>query len=221
MSYTESADAARMMDRIYRKQRHIYDATRKFYLLGRDEMITDLGPGAGDTVLELGCGTGRNLIQAARQYPHAQFYGVDVSTEMLNSAMASVARAGLERQIHLAQSDAAQFDPSLAFGVERFDRIFISYAVSMIPGWQAVIDHAAAMLEPRGTLHVLDFGQQEDLPGLFRQALFVWLRQFHVTPRHDLRRTLELIAARRGKAARFRKLYRGYSYYGVLGSQPA
>ncbi len=221
MSHIESADPGRAMDRIYRKQRHIYDATRKFYLLGRDQLISDLGPGTGDTVLELGCGTGRNLIQAARQYPRARFYGVDVSTEMLDSAMAAVARAGLEQRIHLAQGDAARFDPKRAFGVERFDRIFISYAVSMIAGWQSVIDHAAGTLEAGGTLHVLDFGQQDDLPGIFRSTLFAWLRQFHVTPRHDLRRTMEVVAARRGKSARFRKLYRGYSYYGVLGSRPA
>lgn len=221
MSHTESLEAARVMDRIYRKQRHIYDVTRKFYLLGRDQMISDLGPGAGNAVLELGCGTGRNLIRAAQRYPRARFYGIDVSTEMLNSAMAGVARAGLEQRIHLAQGDAACFDPRRAFGIERFDRIFISYAVSMIPGWQSVIDHAAGTLEPGGTLHVLDFGQQDDLPGLFRQALFAWLRHFHVTPRHDLRRTMEVVAARRGKSARFRKLYRGYSYYGVLGSRPA
>ena len=30
------SDAAALMDRMYRHQRHIYDLTRKFYLLGRD-----------------------------------------------------------------------------------------------------------------------------------------------------------------------------------------
>lgn len=34
--------AGDLMDRIYATQRHIYDATRKFYLLGRDELIEDL-----------------------------------------------------------------------------------------------------------------------------------------------------------------------------------
>ena len=33
---------ARLMDSVYRHQRHIYDLTRKFYLLGRDDLIDGL-----------------------------------------------------------------------------------------------------------------------------------------------------------------------------------
>ncbi len=66
------------MDRIYRHQRHIYDLTRKYYLLGRDALIRDLAPVPGDTVLEIGCGTGRNLILAARRYPDARFSSVSM-----------------------------------------------------------------------------------------------------------------------------------------------
>ena len=45
------SDAAALMDRMYRRQRHIYDLSRKFYLLGRDEAITRLRPAPGDKVL--------------------------------------------------------------------------------------------------------------------------------------------------------------------------
>ena len=38
------SDAAQLMDRMYRRQRHIYDLSRKFYLLGRDEAIARLRP---------------------------------------------------------------------------------------------------------------------------------------------------------------------------------
>jgi S-adenosylmethionine-diacylgycerolhomoserine-N-methlytransferase len=90
-----SAAATELMNRIYRRQRHIYDATRKWFLLGRDRLIDDLRPGPGAAVLEIGCGTGRNLIVAARRYPDAQFFGIDVSTHMLTSAIESIAHAGL------------------------------------------------------------------------------------------------------------------------------
>ena len=63
------SDAAALMDRMYRRQRHIYDLSRKYYLLGRDEAIARLDPAPGDGVLEIGCGTGRNLIKAAQAYP--------------------------------------------------------------------------------------------------------------------------------------------------------
>src|SRR5262245_55102546 len=99
------------MNRIYRRQRHVYDATRKFYLLGRDRLIARLGAQHGDTVLEIGCGTGRNLILAARRYAGAQFFGIDVSTEMLASAIAAVDHAGLRSCVRVAHADAATFDP--------------------------------------------------------------------------------------------------------------
>ena len=41
------ADAAALMDRMYRHQRHVYDLTRKYYLAGRDEAIARLRPGTG------------------------------------------------------------------------------------------------------------------------------------------------------------------------------
>ena len=52
-------EATRRMNRMYRRQRHIYDGTRRYYLLGRDQMISRLRPEAGASVLEIGCGTGR------------------------------------------------------------------------------------------------------------------------------------------------------------------
>ena len=106
------SDAAALMDRMYRRQRHIYDLSRKFYLLGRDEAIARLRPAPGDKVLEIACGTGRNLIQLARAYPEARLFGLDVSREMLATAAASTARAGLASRIALAQGDATAFDPA-------------------------------------------------------------------------------------------------------------
>ncbi len=58
-------DHGGLMDRVYRRQRHFYDATRKYYLLGRDPMIAGLKPPPGAAVLEIGCGTGRKKTQHA------------------------------------------------------------------------------------------------------------------------------------------------------------
>jgi S-adenosylmethionine-diacylgycerolhomoserine-N-methlytransferase len=205
-----------LMNRIYRHQRYVYNVTRKYYLLGRDRLIADIGAGDGARVLEIGCGTGRNLIMTARTYPGALCYGIDLSTEMLDSATRAIARAGLASRVRVAQGDATQFDPGQVFGIERFDRIFISYSLSMIPPWQSVIDTALSLLAPGGELLIVDFGGQERLPGVFRRLLWRWLRAFHVAPRDDLEAVLKARAAAVGAAVTFARPYRGYAQYAVL-----
>jgi S-adenosylmethionine-diacylgycerolhomoserine-N-methlytransferase len=212
---TDIAASDELMDRLYRRQRHVYDATRKYYLLGRDRLIRRLDPPAGSRVLEIGCGTARNLIVAARAYRDVNFFGIDISAEMLGTARRLVEREGLGADIRLARADATSFDPALLFGVPGFSRIFISYSLSMMPGWQAVLERSLAWLAPGGELHVVDFGGQERLPGWFRQALREWLRRFHVTPRDDLEAELTLLGLRTGALTIFERPFRGYAQYAI------
>ena len=209
-------DHGGLMDRVYRRQRHIYDATRKYYLLGRDPMIAGLLPPAGGAVLEIGCGTGRNLVKAASRYPQASFFGIDISSEMLATAGAAVAGAGLQGRIRLAQADAAGFDPAKVFGRQGFDRVFVSYALSMIPGWERVLADAIRMLAPGGELHVVDFGDLGRLPRICRPVLYQWLRWHHVSPRLDLFKTGARLARGYGCAFEERRLHRGFAWIAVI-----
>ena len=68
-----------LMDRFYRVQRHFYDLTRRLFLLGRDRMLDLLRLQGHENVLEIGCGTARNLIWLARRHPSLGLYGVDAS----------------------------------------------------------------------------------------------------------------------------------------------
>lgn len=213
---TGGSDAAHRMNRMYRLQRHIYDLTRAWYLLGRDRMLENLKLSENATVLEIGCGTGRNLIQAARRYQTAQFFGIDISTEMLASASAAIQRHGLTQRIQLAQGDATAFDAQRLFGIHRFDEVFISYSLSMIPEWRRVLPVALAHLKPGGRLHIVDFGQQERLPGFIRAGIMRWLSLFDVTPRPDLQSVLADLAMADGYTLRFERRFRGYAQYAVL-----
>lgn len=204
------------MDRIYRYQRHIYDLTRKYYLLGRDTLIAELDPPSGGSVLEVGCGTGRNLIHAARVYRSARLYGIDISAEMLATGEARIARDGLGGRIRLAQGDATAFDAAHLFRQDAYDRIFLSYTLSMIPDWRAALSKALDHLGPGGRLSVVDFGQQENLPAWFRQGLFTWLARFHVSPRAELSRAITALAVERGLSWQFRPLYRGYAWSATM-----
>ncbi|TKA97330.1 methyltransferase domain-containing protein [Cereibacter changlensis] len=202
---------AELMDRTYRHQRLVYDLTRAYYLLGRDRLIADLAPPPGARILELACGTGRNLRLIQQRHPDVQLYGLDISAEMLRSA-----RRRLGSRATLAFGDACSFDAQALFGVVEFDRIVLSYSLSMIPDWQRALSHAAAHLAPGGALHVVDFGTQAGLPGWFREGLRRWLARFHVTPRDALPSVVTATAAAIGGSARCDGLYRDYAVRAVI-----
>ena len=213
------AEQKRLMDATYGLHRHFYDLTRKFYLLGRDQLIRELAPPAGGTVLEVGCGTARNLIVAAKRWPQARFYGFDISEAMLETARRSVARQGLSERITLAQGDAGSFDTGALFGLPQFDRIFMSYTLSMIPPWKEAIGRGAACLAPGGTLHIVDFGQYERLPGFARRLHFKSLADFHVFPRADLPEVIERVAREHGLTPGFRANLRGYVWSATMSAR--
>ena len=196
-----SAATGARMDRMYRHQRHIYDLSRKFYLLGRERAVEALAPASCVRICEIGCGTGRNLVALARRYPDAAIYGIDASEEMLKSARLKIARHGLGERIRVRRCLAEELDPGTTFGLaEPFDALLFSYALSMMPAWEAALARALAVLRPGGVLAVVDFSQQRGLPGWFRWLLRGWLALFEVTPREGLAGYFEArAAAERGR----------------------
>ena len=174
-------DHAALMDSIYRGQKYIYDITRKYYLFGRDDLIRGLDCQPGDGVLEIACGTGRNLAKVGVAYPETKLFGIDISAEMLSSAQAKLGTKAI-----LAPADARQFDAQAMLGSRTFDRVILSYSISMIPDWERAMRHAATLVAPGGSLHVVDFGSYSARPGLLPRLLRWWLRQFHVSPRLNL-----------------------------------
>ena len=92
----------------------------------------------------------------------------------------------------------------------------ISYAISMIPEWEKAVERSLLSLAPGGSLHIVDFGQQEHLPVWFRSLLQAWLTKFHVTPRANLRYVLETLAGSHNASLEFDPIARGYAWRAVL-----
>lgn len=206
------SDAFEKMDRMYRIQRYFYDATRKFYLLGRDQLLDEINIRPGESVLEAGCGTARNLIILAMRDPEAKFYGLDASDAMLETAQSKIAAACV-KNIELKTALADEFTYNRTFGrTEKFDKIFFSYSISMIPPWRESIENALANLKPGGRLYVVDFDDQRNLPSLARRTLTKWLSLFGVKHVPGLIPYLEEME-RSGKGVfDSRSLYRSYSF---------
>lgn len=177
---TTATDTFERMDSMYRYQRYFYDATRKFYLLGRDQLLDRIDADGALSVVEIGCGTGRNLEILASRRPERHYYGLDASAEMLETAAAKLSSEEITN-VRLETALAGDFHHRLTFGrPEPFDAAFFSYSISMIPDWRSAFQNAIANVRPGGAIYIVDFYDQQGLPVWFQRLLKWWLSKFHV-----------------------------------------
>jgi len=221
MSESGAADQAVAMDQMYRVTRHIYDVTRAYYLLGRDRMLAKVVTNPSTATLEVGCGTARNLIKLARRAEPGLLCGLDASQEMLDTAAASIARAGVpaagHERIRLRQGLAERLDAKTMFGRdEPFDTIFFSYCLSMVPTWPGAIEAAMANLKTGGHLVIVDFWDQKDLPGVFAAGLKKWLSLFHVHYRPEVHDALAALGTAGRADVTFESVQKRYAYIASL-----
>lgn len=157
------------LESYYRRQARIYDATRWAFLFGRGsllELLPDLPP--SPRILEVGCGTGRNLQRMQDLFPDGQRYGVDLSADMLKRARRRLAP---DESVNLMRGH---------YGVQElplspFDLIICSYSLTMTgTHLEAVLRQVRADLKPEGWVAVVDF-DATPVP-LFRR----WMARNHV-----------------------------------------
>jgi S-adenosylmethionine-diacylgycerolhomoserine-N-methlytransferase len=221
MTEPVAADQAVAMDRMYRLTRHVYDVTRAYYLLGRDRMLAKVATNPSTATLEVGCGTARNLIKLARRPEPGLLCGLDASQEMLDTAEASIARAGVpaagHERIRLRQGLAEALDAKTMFGRDDpFDTIFFSYCLSMVPTWPGAIEAAMANLKTGGHLVIVDFWDQKDLPGVFAAGLKKWLSMFHVHYRPEVHDALAALGTSGRAEVAFESVAKRYAYIASL-----
>jgi len=137
----------------------------------RRAAVDRLEPQPGDTVVEMGCGSGANLsILRERVGSEGRVVGIDMSPGVLG-----VARERVDRHrwanVHVIRGDATR--PPLD---EDVDCVFASLVVSMFDDPATVVDRWADLVGPGGRLGLLDLARSSrqgarPLNGLFR--LFV------------------------------------------------
>jgi demethylmenaquinone methyltransferase/2-methoxy-6-polyprenyl-1,4-benzoquinol methylase len=169
----------------YSRRSERYDSVVKifdlFSLMGfdipawREAAIRDLHLQPGDTVIDLGCGTGLtfpSLYQAVG--PTGRIIGVDISADMLDQAQQSVSENGWPN-VELRAIDVSQYDfPVQANG------ILSTFALILVPEAGQVVSKACQALLPGGRISLLDMAWPENWPLYLRHAFF-WLKPFGVT----------------------------------------
>lgn len=141
---------AERLQAFYAPQAADYDRFRERLLHGREALVRLMDVPAGAHVVELGAGTGSNLAHFGdRLASFRSITLVDLCPALLEQARQRTRATG---NVRVVEADATSYRPEVAP-----DAVFFSYALTMMPSWDAAIGNAIAMLKPGGVLGVVDF----------------------------------------------------------------
>ena len=139
----------------YDKISHVYDLlAEESEGPFKEQTVQRLGVRPGDWVLEIGCGTGRSLLDLAKAAgPNGHVFGVDLSTGMLTVAHSAIGAAGHSSIVSLMCSDATHL--ALATGV--VDDIFMSFTLELFDEREVrlVLAECRRVLKPGGRVAVV------------------------------------------------------------------
>jgi ubiquinone/menaquinone biosynthesis C-methylase UbiE len=115
----------------------------------------------GQRALEIGCGTGNLAILAKRLNPAAQVVGIDPDPKALGLARRKAQRSGLALQFETG------FSEELPYPDESFDRVLSAFMLHHVQPEAKLlaIREACRVLKPGGSLHLVDFEEQQHRAG--------------------------------------------------------
>lgn len=183
----------------------LYDKISKVYdLLSertegpvREAGVRMLAPEPGETILEIGFGTGHALVSLARAVgPAGKVHGIDLSDGMKEVAKNLVRQEGLADRVELRSGDAT----ALPFPAESMDAVFMSFTLELFdtPEIPLVLEQSKRVLKPGGRIVVVSMSKEGE-HGLVYEA-YEWSHR-HFPNYVDCR---PIFAAKAIEAAGFR-----------------
>ncbi len=198
---------------LYRRRAPHYDRLVGLFRLSgarvstyRRRAVEALSVSPGDTVVDLGCSTGRNFPWLERAVTAAgHIVGVDLTDAMLREARHRVETAGWAN-VNLVESDVADYElPGNIGGV------LSTFAMTMVDDYDGAIRRVAEALRPGGRLAILEMKRPERLPEWMVRFGAWFLRPFGVSPDYA-KRTPWVSVRRHMDEVLYREFYAGAIY---------
>jgi ubiquinone/menaquinone biosynthesis C-methylase UbiE len=156
----------------YNKISRVYDLlSERSEAPVRNGALALLKAGAGEAVLEIGCGTGHTLVTLAKAVgARGKVQGLDLSDQMIKVAKLNVAKAGLLDRVTLRCGDAAQ----LPYADNSLDAVFMSFTLELFdtPEIPIVLRECRRVLRPDGRIAVA--GLSKEGPGGRVIRMYEW-----------------------------------------------
>ncbi|PKO05773.1 MAG: 2-heptaprenyl-1,4-naphthoquinone methyltransferase [Chloroflexi bacterium HGW-Chloroflexi-3] len=167
-SVTRSKQQARSA---YNKLSRWYDLVAgDFERKPRNAAIYQLDPGIGESILEIGCGTGQAIVKMAEFVGRSsKIYGIDISTGMLDIAQSRAKKTGQSNRVTLLCGDGTW----LPFYNGSFDGILISFTLELFdtPEIPQVLAECKRCLRTGGRISVVGLSRKH--PN-FMTGLYEW-----------------------------------------------
>ena len=124
----------------------------------RTALVEQVAPRPGDTIIDVGCGTGTLAVLLKRRAPDARVIGIDPDPEALTIAKRKAARAGLA--IEWRQGFAR--DAAAVLGAGMADKAVSSLVFHQVPTLEKKAGVAAMFdaVRPGGKVHIADYARQ-------------------------------------------------------------
>jgi ubiquinone/menaquinone biosynthesis C-methylase UbiE len=118
-----------------------------------------LNPASGESILEIGFGTGHTLVSLAQAVgPKGKVFGLDLSDKMAKLAKKNLAKAGLLDRARIRCGDATQ----LPYPASSMDGVFMSFTLELFdtPEIPKVLSQCQRVLRPGGRIVVVGISKE-------------------------------------------------------------
>jgi len=145
-------------------------------------------PASLHRVLDVGCGPGGWILEAARLYPHMELLGIDISWRMIEYARAEAQARKLTDGIEFLVMDALH---PLELADASFDLVNMRFGASflLVKDWSRLLSELLRVARPGGVVRLTDgYPSQSTTPAWNRIAKMVYCALYrsghHLTEEH-------------------------------------